>query len=114
MTKSCPCKVLPQRDGLTARVYGIPSLYCRLGLLPIRLSSLSVQASEQSRARCNVELFAELLSAITAVVLSVSCGLLLEELVFGGLARLFLVARSIASEKPSPKQKDKGERICLP
>ena len=60
-----------------------------------------------------METFAEILSAITAVVLSVSCGLLLEELVFGGLARLFLLARSSASRKPSPKQKDKGERICL-
>jgi hypothetical protein len=60
-----------------------------------------------------VETFAEILSAITAVVLTVSCGLLLEELIFGGLARLILVTRSSASKKPSPKQKDKGEPICL-
>ncbi len=60
-----------------------------------------------------METFAEILSAMTAVVLSVSCGLLLEELVFGGLARLFLLGRSNAGKKPSPKQKDKGERICL-
>ena len=60
-----------------------------------------------------METFAEILSAMTAVVLTVACGLLLEELVFGGLARLVLLARSSASEKPSPKQKDKGERICL-
>jgi hypothetical protein len=53
-----------------------------------------------------VETFAEILSAMTAVVLTVSCGLLLEELVFGGLARLILVTRSSASKKPSPKHKD--------
>ena len=50
-----------------------------------------------------METFAEILSAMTAVVLSVSCGLLLEELVFGGLARLFLLGRSNAGKKPSPE-----------
>jgi hypothetical protein len=49
-----------------------------------------------------VETFAEILSAVTAIVLTVACGLLLEELVFGGLARLFFVGRRSASEKPSP------------
>jgi hypothetical protein len=67
----------------------------------------------QPLSEVHVETFAEILSAMMAVVLSVSCGLLLEELVFGGLARLFLLGRSSASKKPSPKQKDKGERICL-
>jgi hypothetical protein len=49
-----------------------------------------------------VETFAEILCAAAAVVLTVASGLLLEELVFGGLARL--VPRPSASEKPTPKQ----------
>ena len=40
-----------------------------------------------------METFAEILSAVTAIVLTVACGLLLEELVFGGLARLFFAGR---------------------
>lgn len=36
-----------------------------------------------------MELFAETVSVIGAMVLSVACGLLLEELLFGGLVRLF-------------------------
>ena len=61
-----------------------------------------------------METFAEILSAVTAIVLTVACGLLLEELVFGGLARLFFVGRPRTGEKPSPAQEDKGERTCLP
>jgi hypothetical protein len=61
-----------------------------------------------------VETFVEIFCAATAVVLTVACGLLLEELVFGGLARLFFVPRPGASEKPSPEQEEKGERTCLP
>jgi hypothetical protein len=80
----------------------------------MRLSSVLFPDSDQSRERCNVETFAEILSAVTAIVLTVACGLLLEELVFGGLARLFFVGRPRASEKPSPAQEDKGERTCLP
>jgi hypothetical protein len=49
-----------------------------------------------------VEIFAELLSAIAAVVLTVACGLLCEELLFGGLARLFFVPRPGAGKKPIP------------
>lgn len=36
-----------------------------------------------------MELFAEIVSVVGAMLLSVSCGLLLEELLFGGLVRLF-------------------------
>ena len=36
-----------------------------------------------------MELFAEVVSVVGAMLLSVSCGLLLEELLFGGLVRLF-------------------------
>jgi hypothetical protein len=60
-----------------------------------------------------VEIFAEMLCAAGAVVVTVACGLLLEELVFGGLARLFFVPRTGASEKPSTEQEEKRERTCL-
>jgi hypothetical protein len=40
-----------------------------------------------------MELFAEAVSVVGAMVLSVACGLLLEELVFGGLVWLFFARR---------------------
>jgi hypothetical protein len=40
-----------------------------------------------------MELFAEAVSVIGALLLSVSCGLLVEELFFGGLVRLFFTPR---------------------
>lgn len=49
-----------------------------------------------------MELFAESLSIVGALVLSVSCGLLFEELIFGGLVRLFFA--------PRPAPRDTGER----
>ena len=66
-----------------------------------------------------METFAEILSAIAAVVLTVACGLLLEELLFGGLVRLFVAPRPGAREKPSPEaqeeeQEEKEEHTCLP
>jgi hypothetical protein len=57
-----------------------------------------------ARKRSNVETFAEILCAAAAVVVTVACGLLLEELVFGGLARLCLVPRPGASEKPTAEK----------
>jgi hypothetical protein len=86
----------------------------------MRLSPFSLLASESSRGRCNVETFAEILSAIMAVVLTVACGLLLEELLFGGLVRLFVAPRPGAREKPSPEEQEEEEReekeehTCLP
>jgi hypothetical protein len=57
-----------------------------------------------------MELFAETLSVVGALVLSVSCGLLVEELLFGGLVRLFF------ARKPAPvnttERKEQGERKC--
>ena len=58
-----------------------------------------------------METFAEAISVIGALLLSVSCGLLLEELVFGGLVRLFF-ARRPESGKQKERNK-KGERPCL-
>lgn len=57
-----------------------------------------------------MEIFAEVLSVIGALLLSVSCGLLLEEMVFGGLVRLFF------ARKPDTRKEERnteGERPCL-
>ena len=61
-----------------------------------------------------MEIFAELLSAVAAVVLSVACGLLCEELLFGGLVRLFFPPRRGTGKQPVQTQEDKGEHTCLP
>jgi hypothetical protein len=58
-----------------------------------------------------METFAEVLSIIGALLLSVSCGLLMEELIFGGLVRLFFARRTGASK--DPERKTQGERPCL-
>jgi hypothetical protein len=58
-----------------------------------------------------MELFAEGLSVVGAMLLSVSCGLLLEELLFGGLVRLFFARRSVAGV--ATERKGMGEKPCL-
>jgi hypothetical protein len=57
-----------------------------------------------------MELFAESLSVVGALVLSVSCGLLLEELVFGGLVRLFFAPSRFRHRDP-PQTKAAPHRI---
>ena len=49
-----------------------------------------------------MELFAEVVSVVGAMLLSVACGLLLEELLFGGLVRLFF-SKSAAPTRFAPK-----------
>ena len=58
-----------------------------------------------------MELFAEGLSVVGAMVLSVSCGLLLEELLFGGLVRLFFARQRVPSV--ATERKGTGEKTCL-
>ncbi len=60
-----------------------------------------------------METFAELLSIADALVLSVACCLLLEELLFGGLVRLFFAPKPKSSEKSSTERKQEGDRTCL-
>jgi hypothetical protein len=64
-----------------------------------------------------MELFAETISVVGALLLSVSCGLLLEELIFGGLVRLFFAPRSattgISERKETNALQPEGERPCL-
>lgn len=57
-----------------------------------------------------MEMFAEAISVLGALVLSVACGLLLEELLFGGLVWLFFARRPEASKK---ERTDLGEGPCL-
>lgn len=58
-----------------------------------------------------MEMFAEGLSVVGAMVLSVSCGLLLEELLFGGLVRLFFAKQRVASV--ATERNGTGEKPCL-
>lgn len=57
-----------------------------------------------------MELFAEAVSVVGALLLSVSCGLLLEELFFGGLVRLF--ARQTTIRMQAQRRSD-AEKPCL-
>jgi hypothetical protein len=56
-----------------------------------------------------MELFAEAISVVGALLLSVSCGLLVEELFFGGLVRLLFTPRPMPAAVPS----ETGERTSL-
>ena len=51
-----------------------------------------------------MEAIASGLAVIGGLLLSLSCGVLLEELIFGGLCRLFLAPR------PGDQQKSSSER----
>jgi hypothetical protein len=51
-----------------------------------------------------MEVFAEALSVVGAMLLSVSCGLLVEELLFGGLVRLFFNRQPLANGKTERKE----------
>jgi hypothetical protein len=59
-----------------------------------------------------MELFAETLSVVGALVLSVSCGLLLEELIFGGLVRLFFAPKPAPGNVSERNERKQGERPC--
>ena len=50
-----------------------------------------------------MELFAVVVSVVGAMLLSVSCGLLLEELLFGGLVRLFFSKAKSPVTRFAPK-----------
>jgi hypothetical protein len=61
-----------------------------------------------------MELFAEAISVVGALVLSVSCGLLMEELLFGGLVRLFFARQPAPSAQTERTQlhPNPGEHPC--
>lgn len=58
-----------------------------------------------------MELFAEAVSVVGALVLSVSCGLLAEELLFGGLVRLFFARQAGSSVRGERRKGREGQ--CL-
>jgi len=58
-----------------------------------------------------MEMLWEALSVIGALLLSVACGLLLEELIFGGLVRLFFARRP--ESRNEKERKLERERPCL-
>jgi hypothetical protein len=60
-----------------------------------------------------MEIFAETLSVVGALVLSVSCGLLIEELLFGGLVRLFFAPKPAPGNTQERREQRQGERKCL-
>jgi len=57
--------------------------------------------------RIAMETFAEALSVAGAMLLSVSCGLLLEELLFGGLVRLFFSPQRVAARQTERTEPEK-------
>jgi hypothetical protein len=57
-----------------------------------------------------METFAEALSVVGAMLLSVSCGLLLEELLFGGLVRLFFAQQRLT--RVATERKETGGEKC--
>jgi hypothetical protein len=59
-----------------------------------------------------MEMLWEAFTVIGALLLSVSCGLLLEEMLFGGLVRLFF-ARRPESRKERERKLEGEERPCL-
>ncbi len=58
-----------------------------------------------------MEMLWEAFTVIGALLLSVSCGLLLEEMLFGGLVRLFFARRP--ESRKEKQRKLERERTCL-
>ncbi len=58
-----------------------------------------------------MEVFAEAVSVVGALLLSVSFGLLVEELLFGGLVRLFFARQPVPSVR-GERRKEREEQ-CL-
>jgi hypothetical protein len=75
---------------------------------------LRQRAGNSQETRRAMELFAEILSVVGALLLSVSCGVLVEELLFGGLVRLFFPRQAAAQKNREQNERDnQGERTCL-
>lgn len=61
-----------------------------------------------------MEMVEKVLSVVGALLLSVSSGLLIEEMLIGGLVRLILARQPEARKKSERNsRKEKGERTCL-
>jgi hypothetical protein len=59
-----------------------------------------------------MESLGELGAAMGGLLLSLACGLMLEELIFGGLVRLFFASQRAASSNGKGRAKKDGDRSC--
>ena len=57
-----------------------------------------------------MNLFTEAITALSALLLSVAAGLLLEELTYGALVRLLLAPRPHPAKSKEPNHKTGGEK----
>ena len=60
-----------------------------------------------------METFAEVMTVVGGMVLSVACGLMLEELIFGGLVRLFFAPQRSAGSEGKERESRDGGKPCL-
>ena len=60
-----------------------------------------------------MESFEQLVSVAGGLLLSVACGLLLEELIFGGLVRLFFAPQRSAGGEGKERATKDGGKPCL-
>lgn len=60
-----------------------------------------------------MELMAEFMSVVGALLLSVSCGVLVEEMLIGGLVRLILARQPEAARKKERSMKETEESTSL-
>ncbi len=59
-----------------------------------------------------MESLGELGAMAGGLLLSVACGLMLEELIFGGLVRLFFASQRVAGSNGKERAKKVGGRSC--
>jgi len=59
-----------------------------------------------------MESLGELGVAMGGLLLSVACGLMLEELIFGGLVRLFFASQRVAGSNGKERAEKDGGRSC--
>jgi hypothetical protein len=59
-----------------------------------------------------MESLGELGAAMGGLLLSLACGLMLEELIFGGLVRLFFASQRVAGSNSKERTEKDGGRSC--
>ena len=60
-----------------------------------------------------MQIFEEFLTMAGGLLLSLALGLLLEELIFGGLVRLFFASQRNTSSSDQKREKKDGGKPCL-
>lgn len=59
-----------------------------------------------------MEALKELGTIAGGMLLSLACGLLLEELIFGGLVRLFFASQLVSGDRGKKRSKETGGKSC--